>query len=320
MRKSLRTLFGVVLAGVMALSLIGCAGGGSGAGEDKVIGYVINNLNDTFQTFILNAAQEAAEEKGFEVRVENAREDLLTQQDAVNTLIQNGVDALVVIPVDTSGMDPIVRAATEAGIPLVFINRNPFAGEEDNMPAGVYYVGSNEITGGIMQMEFIGELLEGQGGIAVAMGILGNEGAVSRTEGVQQVIEEEYPDIEILAVETAQWQRDLAITLAENWISTFGDTLNAIVANNDEMALGALQATRSNNREDILIIGLDATPDALDAVADGGLVATVFQDAVGQGRGAMEILIEVFEGNAPPESVRWVDFRLVTQENIDEFR
>ena len=310
----------VLLIAVVGLFITTGCDEASGDNDTVVIGYVINNLNDTFQTFILNAAEEAAEENGFEIRVENAAEDLLAQQDAVNTLIQNGVDALIVIPVDTSGMGPITQAALDAEIPLVYINRNPFAGVEDTMPEGVYFVGSNEISGGIMQMELIGELLGGEGGITIAMGMLGNEGAVSRTAGVQQVVEESFPNIDILAVESAEWQRDQALELTENWISAHAGNLNAIVANNDEMALGAVQAARNNNREDILIIGLDATPDALAAVAEGHLVATVFQDAVGQGAGAVDIIASILAGNAPAESVRFIDFQLITLDNIDDFR
>nr|WP_242536843.1 substrate-binding domain-containing protein [Vagococcus fluvialis] len=308
--KTLVLLLAVVLLGA-------CGKGDAGKSEDKMtVGYAINNLNDTFQTYILEAAKDKAKENDMSIRVENAKEDLIAQQDQVNTLIQNGVDALIVVPVDTSAMDPITKAAQNADIPLIYVNRNPYAGKEDKMPKNVYYVGSEEITAGIMQMEFIGEKLGGKGNIAILMGILGNEGAMKRTEGVEQVIKEKYPEMKVLNKETAEWQRDKAIAVTENWISTYGKDINAVIANNDEMALGALQAAKKNNRSDMLIIGTDAIPDAIEAVEKGELAGTVFQDAKGQGGGAIDVLVNKDKA----ESVTYVPFQLITKDNVSEFK
>ncbi|WP_288395979.1 substrate-binding domain-containing protein [uncultured Vagococcus sp.] len=315
----MRKLFNVkTLILLLAVVLLGaCGKGDAGKSESKMtVGYAINNLNDTFQTYILEAAKDKAKENDMNIRVENAKEDLIAQQDQVNTLIQNGVDALIVVPVDTSAMDPITKAAQNADIPLIYVNRNPYAGKEDKMPKNVYYVGSEEITAGIMQMEFIGEKLGGKGNIAILMGILGNEGAMKRTEGVEQVIKEKYPEMKVLNKETAEWQRDKAIAVTENWISTYGKDINAVIANNDEMALGALQAAKKNNRSDMLIIGTDAIPDAIEAVEKGELAGTVFQDAKGQGGGAIDVLVNKDKA----ESVTYVPFQLITKDNVSEFK
>lgn len=289
------------------------------SGETKRIGYVINNLNDTFQTYILNAAEQAAADYGYEIEVVNSEEDLIKQQDHVNTLIQTGVDGLVVVPVDTSAMGPISDAAVAAGIPLVYINRNPYAGNEDQMPDGIYYVGSDELQAGIMQGEHAAELLNGEGGVAILMGILGNEGAVARTAGVEQIIEE-HEGMKILSSETAEWQRDQALTIAENWISAYGEDLKAILANNDEMALGAIQALQNNGREDVIVMGVDAIPDALAAIEAGTMTATMFQDAVGQGAGSVDILNALFNGEEVAEKVTFIDFQLVNQDNVADFK
>ncbi|MBO0428597.1 substrate-binding domain-containing protein [Vagococcus fluvialis] len=315
----MRKLFNVkTLVLLLAVVLLGaCGKGDAGKSDGKMtVGYAINNLNDTFQTYILEAAKDKAKENDMSIRVENAKEDLIAQQDQVNTLIQNGVDALIVVPVDTSAMDPITKAAQNADIPLIYVNRNPYAGKEDKMPKNVYYVGSEEITAGIMQMEFIGEKLGGKGNIAILMGILGNEGAMKRTEGVEQVIKEKYPEMKVLNKETAEWQRDKAIAVTENWISTYGKDINAVIANNDEMALGALQAAKKNNRSDMLIIGTDAIPDAIEAVEKGELAGTVFQDAKGQGGGAIDVLVNKDKA----ESVTYVPFQLITKDNVSEFK
>lgn len=307
---------------VISLFLVACGkDNNESKGDSKdQIGYAINNLNDTFQTYILDAAKASAKENDLGIRVENAKEDLIAQQDQVNTLIQNGVKGLVVVPVDTSAMGPITKAAQDANIPLVYVNRNPFAGKEDQMPDNVYYVGSEEITAGVLQMEFVGEELKGEGKLAVLMGILGNEGAMKRTEGVETTIKEKYPKMEVLNKETAEWQRDQALSIAENWISTYGNELKAIIANNDEMALGAVQAAKKNNRSDIIITGVDAIPDAIEAVEAGDLAGTVFQDAVGQGSGAITILTDYLADKAPKNHVSYVPFQLITKENVADFK
>lgn len=308
----------VVLAGLI---FAGCQQTVNSSDDEAVeIGYAINNLNDTFQTYILEAARAEVESNDYTLRVENAKEDLITQQDQVNTLIQNGVKGLIVVPVDTSAMAPITEAAQTANIPLVYVNRNPFAGQEKEMPEGVYYVGSEEITAGIMQMEFVGEQLAGEGKIAVLMGILGNEGAVKRTEGVEETLAKDFPEMEVLNKESAEWQRDQALGIAENWLSTYGDELKGIIANNDEMALGAVQAAKNSNRSDLIIMGIDAIPDAIEAIEAGELAGTIFQDAVGQGGGSAEILGRLLNDENTDEPVTYVPFKLVTSDNVAEFK
>lgn len=308
----------VVLAGLI---FAGCQQTVNSSDDEAVeIGYAINNLNDTFQTYILEAARAEVESNDYTLRVENAKEDLITQQDQVNTLIQNGVKGLIVVPVDTSAMAPITEAAQTANIPLVYVNRNPFAGQEKEMPEGVYYVGSEEITAGIMQMEFVGEQLAGEGKIAVLMGILGNEGAVKRTEGVEETLAKDFPEMEVLNKESAEWQRDQALGIAENWLSTYGDELKGIIANNDEMALGAVQAAKNSNRSDLIIMGIDAIPDAIEAIEAGELAGTIFQDAVGQGGGSAAILARLLNDEKTDESVTYVPFKLVTSDNVAEFK
>lgn len=316
--KLVSLLSTVVLLGT---SLIGCSNAGGGTDDGKLkIGYCINNLNDTFQNEVLSAAEEYVKANDdLEIEVADAQEDVIKQQDAINSLIQRGVDALIVVPVDTSAMDPITKAAQDAGIPICYVNRNPYAGNENDMPDNLYYVGSQEITGGQMQAEYIGDLLKGKGGVGVLMGILSNEGAVKRTEGVEQIIKEKYPDIKILAKETGNWQRDQGMTVTENWLTAYGDKINAILSNNDEMALGAVQALQARDRHDVLVIGLDGITDALDAVENGTMVGTVLQDAKGQGGGAAKLIHSVSKGEKV-EKVNWVPFVLITKENLSDYK
>lgn len=289
------------------------------AGKTYKVGYCINNFNDTFQTYIEKAVEGyIAKNPKFQLVTADAQEDVVKQQDQVNTFIAQKVDALIVVPVDTSAMERITKAAQDAKIPLCYVNRNPYSGKEDSMPAGVYYVGSQEIKAGQMQMEYAGELLKGKGGLCILEGQLTNEGAVKRTQGVNDTAKAKFPDIKVLAMETGNWQRDQGMSLTENWITKFGTQLNCVLANNDEMALGAVEALKAAKRTDVIVMGVDAIPDALQAVKNGSLAGTVLQDAVGQGEGSIKVIDDVLAGKKPT-SITWIEFKLVTPKNIGDF-
>ena len=312
-----KVLILMLVIGLVLTSFAGCGGDSKTVDKEVVkVGYACNNFNDTFQTYIVDAAKAAATEKGITLDVQDAQEDVIKQQDQVKTLIQQGVSALIVVPVDTSAMEPITKAAKDAGIPLVYVNRNPFG--DGKIPEGVYYVGSQEIVAGQFQADYLKKLLPEGGGVAILQGILSNEGALKRTEGNEKVLSE-VPAFKILAKETGNWQRDQGMTLTENWLTAYGKNLKAILANNDEMALGAIQALKAANRTDIIVMGVDAIDDAKAAVADGSLAATVLQDAKGQGSGAMDVVAKAIKGETP-DSITWIDFVLITPENIKDFQ
>ncbi|MDR2397227.1 MAG: substrate-binding domain-containing protein [Spirochaetaceae bacterium] len=304
----------VGMAALLALSaLLGCSRQQGGGGKTR-IGYICNNFNDTFQGYIMNEAKAFfADKSEYEVIFQDAQEDVIKQQDLASTLIAQGVKALIVVPVNTNATAPITSAAQEAKIPLVYVNRNPFG--EGTLPANVYYVGSQEVIAGQMQMEAMGNLLGGSGGVAILIGKLDNEGALLRTEGNKDTIKRKFPGVSILAEETANWQRDQGLSLTENWLTAYGMDLKGILANNDEMALGAVEALKAAGRTDVLVMGVDAIPDAKAAVSDGSLAATVLQDAAGQGRGAAETAYKVLRGDVP-QSITWVPFILITKENL----
>jgi inositol transport system substrate-binding protein len=313
---------GLCLIAVITLIAAGLfAKGSSQSGGTKgkiLVGYVITNMNDTFQGYILEEFRKFyADKLDYELMVQDAQEDVVKQQDHVNNMISQGVKALVVVPVNTSAMAPITKAAQDAKIPLVYVNRNPFG--EAAPPANIYYVGSQEIIAGRFQGEAMGQLLNGQGGVAILMGKLDNEGAILRTQGNEDVFKEQYPGIQVLAKETGNWQRDQGLSLTENWITTYGSNLKGILGNNDEMALGAVEALRSAGRTDVIVMGVDAIPDARTAVANGTLAATVLQDAVGQGRGAAEVAYKAVRGESQ-QAVNWVPFVLINKDNIAQYR
>jgi inositol transport system substrate-binding protein len=294
------------------------AAGGKDAGGRTRIGYICNNFNDTFQVYIMDETKAYfADKPEYELILQDAQEDVIRQQDLANTLISQGVKALIVVPVNTSAMAPITSAAKNANIPLVYVNRNPFG--EQALPANVYYVGSQEIIAGQLQMEAMGKLLNGSGSVAILMGKLDNEGAILRTQGNEDIIKQKFPNIKVLAKETGNWQRDQGMSLTENWLTAYGKDLKGILGNNDEMALGAIEALRAAGRTDVVVMGVDAIPDAKAAVSSGAMAATVLQDAAGQGRGAAEAAYKALRKESI-QPVTWVPFVLITKDNLAQYQ
>ena len=304
---------------VLLLLVVLLIAGGALFGQQRtLIGYVCTNFNDTFQGYIMEEFRKYfADKPQYTVEFQDSQEDVVKQQDQVNNFIAKGAKALVVVPVNTSAMAPITRAAQNAKIPLVYVNRNPFG--TGNPPRNVFYVGSQEIVAGQLQAEAIGKLLNGQGGVCILMGKLDNEGAILRTKGNEDTFKSKYKNIKVLAKETGNWQRDQGMSITENWITTYGANLKAILANNDEMALGAAQALRAARRTDVIVMGVDAIPDALTAVGNGTLAATVLQDAAGQGRGAAEAAVNALT-NKSQKAVTWIPFVLIDRSNLAQYR
>lgn len=310
-----------LLLSLVVIMTAGLMTGIAGAQDTFKIGYSCNNFNDTFQTFIEDHARAFAEENGIEYTYADAGEDILKQQDQIKAFIAEGVDAIVVVPVDTSATEPIIDITKEAGIPVVFVNRNPFSEiAVEDIPENGYYVGSESIDAGLFQAEYLVELLgtEEPVGYAILVGLLSNEAAVARTEGNKQILDE-YPNYTLLAEKNGDWQRDQGLTITENWLTAYGAELKAILANNDEMALGALEALEANGREEVIVMGVDLIDDAKTAILDGRLDASVLQDAKGQGEGAMKIALSILSGEEV-EKLTMIPYVLVTPETIDQYQ
>jgi inositol transport system substrate-binding protein len=166
-------------------------------------------------------------------------------------------------------------------------------------------------------MEWIAEKLGGKGNVVIMNGNLSQEAAQMRTAGVKQVAEK-FPDITITKEDTGNWSRDQGLALMENWLST-GDQIDAVASNNDEMAIGALSAIEAAGKlGQIIVGGVDASPDALAEMDKGRLNVTVFQNAVGQGEGGIKAAIALARGETV-EQITWIPYELVTPENYKDY-
>jgi inositol transport system substrate-binding protein len=186
-----------------------------------------------------------------------------------------------------------------------------------NLDKANAYVGSEDAEAGRIAVQRIMDVLHGKGNIVVIHGPNGHSAEVQRSEGIRQVLAK-YPDAKIVAEQTANWDRAQALNLMENWLAS-GRKIDAVIAQNDEMALGALKAIEAAGKQNqIAVIGIDAIPDALKAVAEGKLVGTVFQDARGQGALAVDLAVQLVEGK-PVKHDNYIPFQLVTKENVTNF-
>jgi len=283
------------------------------AGNKPIKIGVSMKFDDLWLTTLRDAMTKyAASQPGVELIMVDSKEDVATQLGQVENFVSQKVDAIVLIPANTDAADPMTKAAQDAGIPLVYVNRIP-----SNLPDGVAYVGSESIQAGIMQAEWIAKKLNGKGNVVIMNGDLAQEAAQKRTEGEKQVFAK-YPDIHIIKEDTANWSRDQGLALMENWLST-GDQIDAVASNNDEMAIGALSAIEAAGKLGKIIVGgVDASPDALAEMDKGRLNVTVFQNAVGQGEGGIKAAIAVARGEKV-DHITWVPFELVTPENYKTY-
>lgn len=287
------------------------------------IGVSMAKFDDNFLTVLRNGMDAKGKELGVALQIEDAGNDVAKQLDQINNFIASGVSAIIVNPVDTSATQAMSDAAAAANIPLVYVNRQPV--NVDTMPDNQAFVASNEVESGTLETKEACRLFKEAGkteaNVYVMQGELSNQAAVQRTADIHDVIggADCGVKINIIDEQTANWSRDEAQSLMTNWLSS-GAAFDGVIANNDEMAIGAIQAMKAANVDmaTVVVGGVDATQDALAAMQAGDLDVTVFQDAAGQGAGALDAAIKLSKGEAVEQKV-YIPFQLVTPANVADF-
>lgn len=282
------------------------------------IGVTMASFGHTFHIDIMNGMKKWAQaHPDVELAMVDASDDSAKQTGQVENFLAQGMDAVIVQPVDPSATGPISKSVVKGGKALVYVNRKP-----GNLPKGVVFVGSNSIDSGIMNMEELGKCMGGKGNVVILMGELSNEATIARTDGIKKVIKEKFPDIKVTREQTANWKREEGKTVMENWLAS-GQEIDGVASNNDEMALGALQAIKATGKlGKICVGGVDATHDALESMDKGELNNTVFQDGVGQGAEAVEAAYLLAKKEPNPKVVDgniMIPYQPVTKENLKSF-
>lgn len=282
------------------------------ASEDVVIGVSFQGLSDEYIVRLSDAFKARSEELGVKVQIADGQMNAEKQVGQVENFISQGVDAIVLNPISMDGCAPAVEAAKEAGIPIITLIS--ITSNQDQADA---YVGSNAVESGVIEGEMMAEDLGGKGNIVVMFGQMGHDAQIGRYDGLKQAIEG--TEIEIIAEQTGNWSREEGMKLMENWL-TSGKEIDAVVAQNDAMALGAVMAIEAKGLTgQIKVYGIDAQGEALDAVEKGTMNGTVFQNAKEQGTKCVDVALDAAQGKALEENY-YIPYEAVRKEDVDKYR
>lgn len=295
------------------------------AASAETIGVSMQSFDNNFQTLLREGlSTRASQVGGVTLQIEDAQTDVSKQLNQVNNFIAAGVYAIIVTLADTSAAPGISAAAEKAGIPLVYLNLQP--DNVDKLPKNQAYVGSKETDSGRLGAEAACEMLKKNGKADdaqayILMGDLAHQASRDRTSSVKETLAAgDCKGVTIADEQSAAWTRTNAMDLTTNWI-TAGRPIDAVFANNDEMAIGAIQALKAAGvpMESVVVVGIDATQDGLAAMAAGDLDVTVFQNAKGQSAGAMDAAVALARGHSVDKQVIMVPFELVTPTNMADY-
>ncbi|MCC2315927.1 substrate-binding domain-containing protein [Cellulomonas xiejunii] len=316
--KRLSVITAAVVA-ASALALSGCSEGPASTeptaatgGDDTItIGFSISTLQNPFFVSMEEGIDEAAAASGIEVTLADANDDPLKQANDILNFISSGVDVAVLNPTDGDAIVSSVEALNEAGIPVITVDRRAEGGDV------LAHIGTDNVTAGEATAKAFFEAIGGKGKIAILEGVPGASSSIDRGTGFENVLAD-YPEIEVVATQTANYQRSEGLTVAQNILQATPD-LAGFLSMNDEMALGAIEAIRSAGKGGaVKVIGIDGGADAVKAVEAGELVATIAQQSALMGSMGIEQAIKVAKGEKI-EKDQPVDVIVIDESNVDEY-
>jgi len=304
-----RVLLGfLIVAGVLA---VGC---GPGPAEPTptpppepatwTLGLCISTLDNPFFVSLQEGAEEAANRLGVTLIVRDAKDDTTTQNRQIQELIDQQVSALLINPVGGEAVVPAIEAANQAGIPVFTIDRSATGGTI------VSHIASDNLAGGRMAGNYLAEILNEKGRVVELEGIAGTSAAQERGQAFNEAIAA-YPNIGIVARQTANFDRAQAKAVFAQILAAQAE-IDGVFAHNDEMILGAIEAAAEAGRSGITFIGFDAIDDAISALENGELTATIAQQPAEMGRLGVETAIKHLKGD-PVAAFVPVDLALVTK-------
>jgi len=268
------------------------------------IGAAVYGLNAEFMQIWSAALEEhpAVVEGLVDVTIFDGRYDALVQQDQFETMITQEFDSIIFVPIDIDAGATAVESAHEAGIPVIGSNTRV------NSDLLHSYVGSDDVQSGRMEAEYVLEQIGCEGNVVIIEGPIGQSAQISRLEGNLLALEA-CPNVTVLEQQTANWSRAEAQTLMENWLTAHAGEIDGVIAQNDEMALGAIEAIKAGgfNVADFAIAGIDGITDALVAVQSGDM-SSILQDARAQAQGALDVAIKAVQPDYQPMSDIWTNY------------
>ncbi|WP_271814232.1 galactose ABC transporter substrate-binding protein [Clostridium beijerinckii] len=353
--KRFKSLLTIVMSAAIVATMAGCganksaSSGGDAQTSTKssntLIGSAIYKFDDTFMTGVRTAMEGEAKEKGSTIELVDSQNKQPTQNEQVDTFITKGVNALAINPVDRTAAGPIIEKAKAKKLPIVFLNREPEKADMDSYDK-VWYVGAHAEQSGTLSGQLIADYFkahpeadknhDGVVQYVMLQGEPGHQDATLRTEYSIKAIEAAGLKTQKLAADTAMWDKAKATDLMKAFMTGQGvDKIEAVLCNNDDMALGAVEALKAEgyNKGDaskyIPVVGVDATAPALQAMKEGSLLGTVLNDAENQGKATVNIAIAAAQGkeinkenigfDVTDGKYVWIDYVKVTQDNYKDY-
>lgn len=312
--KRKHSIWTLLLVGIMAASLIGCgttqtkpeATSTAKTPATVTIGFSISTLNNPFFVTLKDGAEKAAKEAGVTLNVVDAQDKTSKQISDIEDLIQKKVSVILINPTDSAAVVSAVESANKANIPVITVDRASNGGKV------VAHIASDNVKGGSMAADYIMKALNNKGNLIELQGIAGTSAARDRGKGFHNVVDGK-ADVKVVASQPADFDRAKGLTVMENILQGNKD-IQAVFAHNDEMALGAVSALQAAGRSNILVVGFDATDDAVKAVKDGKMAATVAQKPELIGKTALETAMKVAKGEKVDANIP-VALDLITKDN-----
>jgi ribose transport system substrate-binding protein len=306
----------LIMVGALALSACSngdnssASGGGSGDGKVEKVGLMLQDISNPFFASMQDSMQQAADQDGFELNVQDGRQDLGTQNDQIDAFIQQGMDLILLNAVDSAGIASGVARAQAAGIPVVAVDV-----DAEGADAAVT---TDNVKAGELACQALVDKLGGAGNILVIEGTP-TTAPQDRVKGCDQVLDAN-PDVKVLARQAGKNDRDSGLTLATDMLTANQD-VQGIFAINDPEALGADLAVSQAGRDGIVITGVDGSPEAVKALqGDTDLWASSAQDPGGMALKALEVGRDIVAGNKPAERVTLLDPSLVTRDTVGDYK
>lgn len=307
-----RVLSSLAIASIGALALAGCGAGDPSASKggdgQLTIGVSVYDMS-SFVSQGKEGIDAYAAANNINVLWNSANLDVSTQANQIDQFINQKVDAILVNPVQAGSLEPQVASAQAAGIPFVDVNASL---KNDKLEGSVQ---PDDVAAGAQEAQMMADKLDGKGNIVILQGPLGGSGEIDRGKGIDEVLAK-YPDMKVLAKDTANWKRDESVNKMKNWISAFGDKIDGVISQNDDMGLGALQALKEANKSGVLIVGIDGIEDGLKAVQNGDFIGTSLQHGTLEMATGLAVAAKLARGEKVDTKPVYV-MPAITKDNVD---
>ncbi len=310
-RKLSTTIVAAAVAGATMIALAGCGAGDpeAGSADTIVVGVTVYDMS-SFITQGKEGMEAYAEANDIQLQWNSASGDVSTQANQVDQYVSAGVDAIIIVPVQADSLGPQVEAAKAQDIPVIAVNTSLTGVEVDAS------VQPDDVAAGAQEATQMVEALGGEGNVVVLQGPLGSSPQLDRGEGIDSVLAEN-PGLKVLAQDTANWKRDEAVNKVKNWISAFGGDIDGVISQNDDMALGAIQALREAGMTDVKVVGIDGIEDGLDAVKAGDMIGTSLQHGTVELATGLAVAAKIVRGEEVEKNPVYV-MPAITADNVDD--